>query len=541
MRSYVDVGRIPTLQDALANLTVGGLRKLGGLFSASPLRLLFFAQGVMPDDLRARLRAFVPEPVPIAIESQPDLPKAVDIPFGTRPRESYWQPAHPKKVPLTVCERERAAPRELEALLRLVDAGRVTVSDKTRRPTESASREVAAVLEGGDYYAGSGTPSRKEPWPIRAFAWPLLLQASGLAEPAGAKLRLSVAGRRALGVPGAQTLRQLWERWAKSTLLDELQRIEVIRGQTGNGRRGLTAVAGRRTAVAQALAECPVGRWMQTEELFRFMRASGIDFEVTRSPWSLYIAEKQYGSLGYEGFGGWNILQARYALCVLFEYMATLGMVDVACVSPVGARNDFHDLWGTDELEFFSRYDGLAFVRLTPLGAYCLGRSAKVESVEAESVEADSGRVLEIRSDLTIAAAGPVPVADRLFLDRIARPAGRDCWQLDRARLIAVLVDGAEVREIGDFLASRATSGLPSEAEELLRELEAGARSLKDAGLARLVECVHPDLAAYLAAHPRTRDLCLRAGTHHVAVPAAKEKAFARALRQMGLVWPASP
>jgi hypothetical protein len=157
-----------------------------------------------------------------------------------------------------------------------------------------------------------------------------------------------------------------------------------------------------------------------------------------------------------------------------------------------------------------------------------------------QSVEVDSARVFEIRSDLTIMAAGPVPVADRLFLDRIARSGGRDCWQLDRARLIAALADGRGVREIGDFLVSRATSGLPAEAEALLRELEAGARSLKDAGLARLVECVHPDLTAHLAAHPRTRDLCLRAGTHHVAVPAAKEKAFARALQQMGLVWPAS-
>jgi hypothetical protein len=108
-------------------------------------------------------------------------------------------------------------------------------------------------------------------------------------------------------------------------------------------------------------------------------------------------------------------------------------------------------------------------------------------------------------------------------------------------RLIAALADGHEAREIGNFLVSRATTSLPAEVEALLRELEAGARSLKDAGLARLVECVHPDLAAHLAAHPRTRDLCLLAGTHHVAAPAAKEKAFARELQQMQLVWPASP
>jgi hypothetical protein len=108
-------------------------------------------------------------------------------------------------------------------------------------------------------------------------------------------------------------------------------------------------------------------------------------------------------------------------------------------------------------------------------------------------------------------------------------------------RLVAALAGGREVREIGDFLVSRATSGLPAEVEEFLRDLEARARSLRDAGLARLVECVHQDLAAQLATHPHTQDLCLRAGTSHVAVSVAKEKAFAQAVRHMGLVWPTSP
>jgi hypothetical protein len=83
-----------------------------------------------------------------------------------------------------------------------------------------------------------------------------------------------------------------------------------------------------------------------------------------------------------------------------------------------------------------------------------------------------------------------------LFHDRIARSAGRDRWHLDPARLVAALADGREVREIGDLLVSRVTSGLPAEVEELLRDLEAGARNLRDAGLALLVECAHPDLAA---------------------------------------------
>jgi hypothetical protein len=54
------------------------------------------------------------------------------------------------------------------------------------------------------------------------------------------------------------------------------------------------------------------------------------------------------------------------------EQAATLGLVDVAYTTPEDARKDFRSMWGTDELRFLSRYDGLSCVRLTGLGAFCL-------------------------------------------------------------------------------------------------------------------------------------------------------------------------
>jgi len=55
-------------------------------------------------------------------------------------------------------------------------------------------------------------------------------------------------------------------------------------------------VAGRRNAIASALVECPVGRWVTVNEFFH-IRAAGHDFEVTRDLWNLYISEAHYGSL----------------------------------------------------------------------------------------------------------------------------------------------------------------------------------------------------------------------------------------------------
>ena len=125
-------------------------------------------------------------------------------------------------------------------MLRLVDQGRVAVSATTRRASAAAIRRIADVLTGGDFF--DPAEKKKDRWsqvagPIRSFAWPLLLQAARLAQPHGSKLALTRAGRAALGEPPANTLQSLWQRWMSSSLLDEFNRIDAIKGQyQGKGK-----------------------------------------------------------------------------------------------------------------------------------------------------------------------------------------------------------------------------------------------------------------------------------------------------------------
>ena len=91
-----------------------------------------------------------------------------------------------------------------------------------------------------------------------------------------------------------------------------------------------------------------------------------------RALWRLYVIDSYYGSLGYAGPRAWDLVEGRYALCVLFEYAATLGLIDVAYTDPRGARDDYRALWGADQLSCLSRYDGLAAVRVNELGAAVL-------------------------------------------------------------------------------------------------------------------------------------------------------------------------
>jgi hypothetical protein len=505
----------------------GACDKWGCRVSASPLSL-FIYQGVIPDDLLSRVEPFVARPAEASIDSVKELPAAIE-----RLVEHYHYGKHEsgtETVPLVVDERERAAHEELATILRLIDAGWVAVSDRTRRPTSAAIRVLTSVLDTGDYDADD------ELGPIRAFAWPLLVQAAGLAERAGARLRLTAAGRKALADPAAPTLRRTWKRWLDTRLLDELRRIDVIKGQTGKGRPGLTPAAGRRAVIADALADCPVGRWVDVDKLFRYMRASGHDFEVTRDAWSLYLCSPEYGSLGYDGYGGWEILQARYALCVLFEYAATLGLIDVAYVPPADAREDFRQLWGAGDLEYLSRYDGLSYVRLTPLGAYCLGI---VDEYEPPRLELRA--VLSVLSTLEVMAMErSLNAADRIVLNRYADAVSDRVWQLTDDRLMAALEAGGSLTELAEFLTARNGAPLPEPAVQLLRDVERRAERIQDNGAARLILCGDPALATLVANHVRTRRLCMLAGERHLVVPVASERAFRRALRELGYPIPAS-
>lgn len=414
------------------------------------------------------------------------------------------------------------------AVLELCGAGRLRCSEKTLRPAATTVSAVAQVLVGGDFY-----PTE----PIAAFAWPLLIQAGGLAELAGGRLQLTAKGRTALGRPPADTVRALWRSWLSKGVIDEFSRIEHIKGQrTANT---LTSAKTRRQSVAAALSRCPVGEWVAVDDLFTRMRQGGLSPNVARSEralWRLYIADAQYGSLGYAGFAEWPVLEGRYTLAVLFEYAGTLGLVDLDYTDPVGARDDFRGNWGTDDLDYLSRYDGLLAVRLNPLGAYALGLTDEYEpSSGADAVE----RTLKVLPNLDVVVVGDLPPADRLVLDAYATRTSDRVWALREAALLAAIDAGRSLDQFRRFLVTHATHELPNPVTTLFADVEARAGRLRNLGTVRLVECDDAALAALISRDRRLRGRCRLLGDRHLAVPADREAEFRKALRTLGYILPA--
>ena len=266
----------------------------------------------------------------------------------------------------------------LVAVLELGADGQLGCSAATRRPSAATVKLVEDVLVAGDFYGARE--------PIAAFAWPLLIQVGGLAvlargddppkpprRASATRLELSPRGRATLARPSYDALGALWARWLGSVSTDELSRIDAIKGQRRPAT--LTSAVARRAAVASALATLEPGAWTGSGGLLGILRAQRPPLVAARSLralWRLYVIDSYHGSLGHAGSRAWDLVEGRYALCVLFEYAATVGLLDVAYTDPRGARDDYRALWGADQLSCLSRYDGLVAVRVNELGAAVL-------------------------------------------------------------------------------------------------------------------------------------------------------------------------
>jgi hypothetical protein len=202
---------------------------------AAKLDLFFYPTGnyrasdLLPVDLQLQLKTFVLEPRALTLPSVNNRPR----PFGSSIDISIMKSVKSvepiEDVPVVWCPTEQLAQQDLLAVLRLIHLGKVSVSDKTSMPSKTTIKAITPLLQGGDYYSEADEPERQHDdfiGSIKPFAWIMLVQAGGLASLDGKKLQLTKAGQKAMGAAPAKTLKAIWKKWLKTTLLDELRRTE---------------------------------------------------------------------------------------------------------------------------------------------------------------------------------------------------------------------------------------------------------------------------------------------------------------------------
>src|SRR3990172_1394869 len=106
----------------------------------SLLHLFFYGPSVMPDDLKERLSAFLPEPPAPGLETTEELPPSFKRSFKRYDAAAKRMERGTAAIPLVVRETEREAQCDLKAVLRLVEAGRGAGGEENR-PAPPAAPE----------------------------------------------------------------------------------------------------------------------------------------------------------------------------------------------------------------------------------------------------------------------------------------------------------------------------------------------------------------------------------------------------------------
>jgi hypothetical protein len=144
---------------------------------------------------------------------------------------------------------------------------------------------------------------------------------------------------------------------------------------------------------------------------------------------------------------------------------------------------------------------------------------------------------LQVLLNLEIAASGPgLAQSDRLALNAYTVPVSNFVWRIEAGKLLAAVEEGRPLEEFREFLVARSGMAVPDTVKRFLDDLEERCASLRDCGLARLIECGDAALATLIANDARTRKHCLRAGERHLVVPGPSESSFRRGLRDSGYI-----
>ena len=425
---------------------------------------------------------------------------------------------------LTLLETAGPALEDVRNLLRRAELGALKVSPVTGRLTATGLKALRKTLSLEDYFLIDDSTAVN--LTMRPYAWPLLLTGGKLVSPVSGTLELTRAGKAALGQPAQDVLRTLWRNYLQWKDYDEFERIRVVSGQRGKGRV-MAPVPPRREAIADTLALLPVGAWVHIDELFRYLRASGHNFEIAHDVWRLYVGgSPDWGSMGRSHAFTWELLQGRYVMVFLMEYAATLGLLDLAYTTPDNARpEELFDLYGMAAHDSFSPYDGLTFVRLNPLGAYCLGLTDRYQPAASALAAALSANGQEVRP------MQPLPSSTELYLDRIAERTP-DGWTMSLDSLQRAATEGLLPQDVRTFLSQETGAPLAYSTEMFLREVEQWLGRCRDAGTARILWLAPADLKR-VQQERKLAGLFLVAGEHLI-IPEQHEATVLKALRKLG-------
>ena len=479
-------------------------------YHREPIVLDLFIHGnEIPAEVMALLAPIVPAPERFQLTGSQAVPDVID--------------KKGQAIEIFVAEREIAGLHDLTLYRTLLSQGSLKLSTSAYRLTPKSVETLVAGLQRGDWFADV----EKAEDAILPYGLTVFCSHSGLTNYHG---KLNELANTFLATNDAHLLLQAFESWAEEGTYDEIERIQAIRGVRAKGIR-LTSPASRREKILEALSWCPTGVWISIADFYRAIRVWHFDFDLENGTDKLYVGSRS-SNPWYEPWAPaesqWLLTTGLYINTILMEYLAAIGAIDIVYTYP---ENETFpgQAYNYDEL-IYSRYDGLLYFRINPLGAYLFGQADGYESSQPPA-----SALFAIAADGSVALLQPneVTAAQQAQLEQITEGQG-ERYRLSVPKLLSVLESSADLEIQRNFLRNNNRGELPVEVVALLDKIEADSKALRIITKSLTIQVRSAELAQQVMADPKAGKIARRLDDKTLIIPASRETAFRNALREMG-------
>jgi len=477
---------------------------------------------VMPQAVADRITKLAPELSPPELSTLDEIPnKITGKQFGTRVVYHHLG--------------DNFSVMELGSVLNLIKSTPIRVNVSTLRPTGNAVSRLADALIDLDFslkvlrMTENSSGPTQYPGAIRPHAWAVLVQQCSWCKPAGDALQLTDRGAAMLSERKMEEFRKGVRRFIENDEFDELHRINGLEPPSHYAKLNLNRPSARRRAIWKSMKTWPQNRWMAFDEIFRYLVASGSGFNTYQYP---FRDSRELGSRSGIFYTN-EYVDRLYLLAFLFESLGTLGLLDLGYTHPAHMWTGGKPSRLRNDQSFLSRYDGLLFIRLNPLGIYCLGLADEHDS--RATLSEGLFRVLS-NHEIVVERDEDLPPTAQYMLRSIGKQTSPFLWRLDEDVLLKFLESGGRMKEVVDFLDDHEPDGLPENVRAHLDDMSRKAALVLGSEEALIIETADEHVAAEVAKDRRTSKFCKLVHNRFIAVSKRDLRTFRNALRKLGYV-----
>ncbi len=283
--------------------------------------------------------------------------------------------------------------------------------------------------------------------------------------------------------------------------------------------------------IVALLRQLPVEKWVSANNLLKYAMYRDIDLK----PFS-YSMANQYLYFNVDAHYGYKekyaITESFYAPVVIeatlkgsFFLFASLGLVQIAFKQPE------HVVASHFNRSYLSPYDGLQYIKLTPLGAYLCGLTRTYEAPKT-----DQSDVLLDENNLFISYNGK-DKAKQLVIDQIAKKVGETLYKSDEETLLKGCSDGHDIKTKIDSFKEIISAEPPHVWNTFFDALLNKAQQIKAIQEYRLFPLPnHPELLRLIARDGNLKKYIIKAEKHHIAIEKRNIIKVKNYLKQFGFL-----